>query len=131
MLFGHADQNQSDPLPQAVRDWVVALPAPDETTSAIPIPNSTLIGRDADVERLTAHLADPATRLVTLTGPGGIGKTRLALAVAAEMQQHLTDGALFVDLSAATNAPGRIRSARLSISCGQRNCCSSWTIWSK
>jgi predicted ATPase/DNA-binding CsgD family transcriptional regulator len=50
--------------------------------SRIPAPVNALIGRRAEVEVVFAHLRDPAIRLVTLTGPGGVGKTRLALHVA-------------------------------------------------
>lgn len=47
-----------------------------------PVPLNTLVGREQDVQSLRALLLDPAHRLVTLTGPGGVGKTRLALAAA-------------------------------------------------
>ncbi len=82
----------------------VAAPPATDPAPALPVPSSVLIGRDAEVERLVALLSDPAIRLVTLTGPGGTGKTRLALAVAEAMQYLLTDGAIFVDLSAVTRA---------------------------
>ncbi|MFF1818030.1 ATP-binding protein [Kribbella sp. NPDC058245] len=50
-----------------------------------PIPAGPLLGRDAELAEAAKLLADPATRLLTLTGPGGVGKTRLALAIAAEL----------------------------------------------
>lgn len=120
MVFGHPDKEQIEPPPQAVREWVVALPVPNDTVAPIPVPNSTLIGRDAEIERLTALLAEPATRLVTLTGPGGIGKTRLALAVAAAMQGRLTDGAVFVDLSAVTNSADVVPTIALALRLRER-----------
>src|SRR5829696_1966295 len=46
------------------------------------MPLTALLGRDADVETLRRWLADPASRLITLVGPGGVGKTRLALELA-------------------------------------------------
>jgi predicted ATPase/class 3 adenylate cyclase len=49
----------------------------------IPVPTTSLLGRDGEVAELTAALDRHGTRLVTLTGPGGTGKTRLAIAVAA------------------------------------------------
>jgi predicted ATPase/predicted Ser/Thr protein kinase len=63
----------------------------------LPVPPSTLIGREREI----AHVLDLLTesRLVTLTGPGGTGKTRLALAVLAELQGTHSEGAVFVDLS--------------------------------
>ncbi|WP_344948400.1 ATP-binding protein [Sphaerisporangium flaviroseum] len=48
----------------------------------LPRPLTELIGRDAEIERVSARLRDPRVRLLTLTGPGGAGKTRLAIAVA-------------------------------------------------
>ena len=72
--------------------------------ASLPLPLTGLVGRDADVQTLRLWLADPAARLITLTGPGGIGKTRLALELARE---HAADGAsrvLFVGLAAIRNA---------------------------
>src|SRR4249920_2113296 len=57
--------------------------AADELTKAsLPRALTNLVGRDADVETLRRWLADPAARLITLVGPGGVGKTRLALELA-------------------------------------------------
>jgi predicted ATPase/DNA-binding NarL/FixJ family response regulator len=92
------------PLPLVPRERTVSLLAPVAPVSALPTPSSELIGRDAEVARLVTLLEDPATWLVTLTGPGGVGKTRLALAAAEAMQDRLTDGAIFVDLSAVVRA---------------------------
>ena len=50
--------------------------------SSLPRPATPLVGRDGEVAELTALVASPGVRLVTLTGPGGSGKTRLAIAVA-------------------------------------------------
>jgi non-specific serine/threonine protein kinase len=89
------------PTVDATPARIVALPSAP-AAPALPVPNSRFVGRHAELATLTALLADPAERLVTLTGPGGIGKTRLALAVAAAMQDHFSDGARFIDLSALT-----------------------------
>jgi predicted ATPase len=97
-------EDRNEPLPLVPRARVVALPAPPDLASGVPTPSSELIGRDAEVARLITLLEEPATWLVTLTGPGGIGKTRLALAVAEAMQDRLPDGAIFIDLSAVMKA---------------------------
>ena len=86
--------------PLVPRDRAIALLAPRFPASMLPRPGATLVGRSVEVARLIALLEDPALGLVTLTGPGGVGKTRLALAAAEAMQDRLRDGAVFVDLSA-------------------------------
>jgi predicted ATPase/transcriptional regulator with XRE-family HTH domain len=60
-----------------------------------------LIGRDADVARLSTLLRHEEVRLVTLTGPGGVGKTRLALAAAAELaaDERFADGVVLIELA--------------------------------
>ncbi|HEX8751891.1 MAG TPA: BTAD domain-containing putative transcriptional regulator [Solirubrobacterales bacterium] len=65
----------------------------------LPAPPTPFLGRRREVEELTALLRGPA-RLVTLTGPGGTGKTRLALAAAEALADDFPDGAHFVDLAA-------------------------------
>ncbi|RKT54679.1 BTAD domain-containing putative transcriptional regulator [Saccharothrix australiensis] len=68
----------------------------------LPVPLTDLIGRIEEVRRIDALLS--AERLVTLTGPGGVGKTRLALAVAARRAGELPDGVLLVELATARTA---------------------------
>ena len=64
----------------------------------LPTPATTFVGRNLDVAAVCGQLRDE-TRLLTLTGPGGIGKTRLAIEAAAELGAELPDGAIFVDLA--------------------------------
>lgn len=71
----------------------VRLPA------SLPVPLTSFIGRERESARICALLRDDATRLVTLSGPGGVGKTRLALRVAATLQDSFADGVVFVPLA--------------------------------
>jgi predicted ATPase/DNA-binding CsgD family transcriptional regulator len=66
----------------------------------LPVLATPFIGRERDLSELADRLQDPACRLLTLYGPGGIGKTRLALAVAARQHEQFTDGVYFVPLEA-------------------------------
>jgi predicted ATPase len=75
----------------------------------LPTPPTPMVDRTAELATVTALLGDPAVRLVALTGPGGIGKTRLALAAAAAVQDG-RDGTWFVDLSSVRD-PGDVPAA--------------------
>jgi predicted ATPase/DNA-binding SARP family transcriptional activator len=82
-----------------------AAPAPPARARRLPLPASSLVGRRLEVAAVSSILRREDVRLVTLTGPGGTGKTRLALAVAhAAAEDGPRDGAAFVDLSAITDA---------------------------
>src|SRR5215207_7283114 len=71
---------------------------------SLPTPLTRLIGREAEVEALRTTLRRDDVRFVTLTGAGGTGKTRLAIAVAVDMLEVFPDGVVFVDLSPLTDA---------------------------
>ncbi|NJP06424.1 MAG: XRE family transcriptional regulator [Chloroflexaceae bacterium] len=102
------------------------LPSPDmpDLTTAAPlprayrpsVPSTVLIGRADELNDLCTRLIDPLCRLLTLVGPGGIGKTRLALQAATDLIDHdaFPDGVVWVPLASVTHAeqiPNRIISA--------------------
>jgi predicted ATPase/DNA-binding XRE family transcriptional regulator len=68
----------------------------------LPVPATPLLGRDEDVRHVGRLLAQH--RLVTLSGPGGVGKTRLALAVAADVRDRYADGVTLVELASVMDA---------------------------
>src|SRR2546421_2120570 len=66
---------------------------------SLPATSTSLIGREQDMAAVSTLLATPEVRLVTLTGAGGIGKTRLAVAVAQQLEDRYPQGAVFVALA--------------------------------
>ncbi|CAA9479511.1 MAG: Adenylate cyclase [uncultured Solirubrobacteraceae bacterium] len=77
-----------------------ATPAGAPTTSAMPRPLTRLVGRTSVVAALAELMGRDEIQLLTLTGPGGVGKTRVAIEVARRMAAHFPDGVVFVDLAA-------------------------------
>jgi predicted ATPase/class 3 adenylate cyclase len=69
--------------------------------TSLPVPMTALVGRDNDLGHVRAAVAQPGIRLVTLTGTGGVGKTRLALAAASSLAAAFPQGVFFVGLAAA------------------------------
>jgi predicted ATPase/DNA-binding SARP family transcriptional activator len=85
----------------------VAMPGPAASAAAhpsLPTPATPLIGRQAELAALATLLADPQVRLLTLTGPGGSGKTRLALEAGWSSAGRFADGAVFVPLASLRDA---------------------------
>ena len=71
-------------------------------TPHLPFSLTPFIGRAQAVTQLTDRLAEQRVRLLTLTGPGGVGKTRLALEVGRRLEGEFANGAAFVDLATLT-----------------------------
>jgi predicted ATPase/class 3 adenylate cyclase len=91
-----------------------ALRALDEGPHNLPVARTTLVGRDTQLGELQALLVEQRSRLVTLTGPGGVGKTRLALELAARSTDAFVHGVYFVPLARVSDArllPGAIADA--------------------
>jgi predicted ATPase/DNA-binding SARP family transcriptional activator len=82
------------------QDAALAAPeAPTRSTQPLPVPPTPLVGRRLELTAVSALFRDEGARLVTLTGPGGTGKTRLAIEVAHSLEAELRDGAVFVSLA--------------------------------
>ncbi len=75
----------------------------------LPVQPTSLVGRERDIRAVTELVRLPHVRLITLTGPGGTGKTRLSLQVAANLIDEFKDGVYFVPL-ASTNDPSLVPS---------------------
>src|SRR5918996_5211075 len=86
-------------LSAARPDGDVVSPHEEAIRAGLPRPRTRLIGRDDDVAMVVALFRDENFRLVTLTGPGGVGKTPLAIEVAERMTGDFPEGVAFVDLT--------------------------------
>jgi predicted ATPase len=75
----------------------------DSRRNNLPAQPTPLVGRERELEEVLALLRSSDVRLLTLTGPGGTGKTRLGLQVAAELTDEFEDGVFFVALAAITD----------------------------
>ncbi len=85
----------------------------------VPAPLTSLVGREQEVAQICALLQRDDVRLLTLTGPGGVGKTRLALAAAVDVAADFADGMHFVPLAAVQDS--RLVAAVLAHAVGVRD----------
>jgi predicted ATPase/DNA-binding XRE family transcriptional regulator len=112
-----ASETERDALVRAVpRRGTAAAPGPDESTASAPpaqpeprslvflVPPTPLYGRDQDIATVTELIRSGAARLVTLTGPGGVGKTRLAAALSDHLANDYPDGVVRISLAALADA---------------------------
>jgi predicted ATPase/DNA-binding SARP family transcriptional activator len=83
---------------------LVAARQPALLTGPLPAPPNAMIGRGGELAEITALLTRPEVRLVTLYGPGGVGKTRLAVAVARAVEHRFRGGVVHVDLDGVEDA---------------------------
>ncbi len=94
-------------LYEQIRDGQLAPPEP--ASPPLPTPLLPLVGRERELAELAARLREPSCRLLSVVGPGGCGKTRLALEAARQVQAERPDGAHHVPLSAAADAAGLVQ----------------------
>ena len=89
-----------------------AAPSPAAARGPRPLPVSmtSLLGREQAIDEVTGLVERPGVRLVTLTGPGGVGKTRLAVAVGERLHDRFGAGTVFVPLDGVTD-PGLVPAA--------------------
>jgi predicted ATPase len=101
---GAASAEPPTAIPAHTRELVPASSprAAARGSRALPVSTTSLIGRERAIDEVVGLIGQDGARLVTLTGPGGIGKTRLALAAGERLQDRFDAGAAFVPLAAVT-----------------------------
>ena len=80
-----------------------AAPAGARGRRPLPVGTTSLLGRDQAIDEVAGLVERPGVRLVTLTGPGGVGKTRLAVAVGERLRARFAASTVFVPLEAVTD----------------------------
>jgi len=102
-LLNQLQRRILDGDPALLASSTAAAGASGPALSQLPQPLTRLVGRDRELARLAELMADPEVRIVTLTGPGGVGKTRLALEAARRMAAGYGDGVALARLEYVTD----------------------------
>lgn len=105
-ILGSADENRRV---RAVRIFLDTTHGSGTSLGGLPHPAGAFVGEPTVVDQGVAAVA--SGRVLTLTGPGGVGKTRLAIEVALPLEQAFTDGVWFLDLSTARDRSGVLMAA--------------------
>ena len=98
----HSEQIFQIASPELQREFP-PLRTLDSLPNNLPAQLTSFIGREAEIRKIADLLGKEQVRLVTLTGPGGIGKTRLSIQVATDQLEHFPDGVWFIPLASLTD----------------------------
>ncbi len=88
-----------DPEPRQLNAPIPLVPSPHSALPPLPVPLTSFVGREDIAATVAGMLRQHHTRLLTLTGPGGVGKTRSAEVVMSRIEGDYADGAVFVSLA--------------------------------
>jgi predicted ATPase len=99
--------------------------------SPLPVSTTSLVGREEDVQKVCDLLRRPGVRMVTLTGPGGVGKTRLALAAGERLREQFPGGLIFVSLASVREAELVLPSVATAAGVPQEQAGSALDAWAE
>ena len=103
-LTAQEEESTIKPLPALQDEGQLPREPGPGRLSLLPVQLTSFVGREQEIATASQLLLRDDVRLLTLTGPGGVGKTRLALELAAQVQEHFRAGVCFVSLASITEA---------------------------